>query len=116
MEKKEIMVNGKYAEQRRIVLENHAPDMYEAMLSDGSLETHLADIQEMVSSYVEKQIEAYKISEEYLTAEKKDSLEAMRLLNMAILAAEDSAYRIWIANIPESDEETDLGEDDDNDD
>ena len=97
----EIKVNGKYAEQRRIVLENHAPDMYEAMLSDGSLEAHLADIQDTVSRYVEKRVEAYKISEEYLSAEKKDCFEAMRLLNMTILEAEDFAYRMWIASISE---------------
>ncbi|MCH5199731.1 MAG: TnpV protein [Oscillospiraceae bacterium] len=107
MEKKEITINGKYAEQRKNVLENHAPTMYEAMIADGSLETHLADVQEMVSSYVEKQVERYKTSEEYLAAEQKDSLKAMRLLNMAVLEAEDSAYRIWIANIPESDEDED---------
>lgn len=36
----------------------------------------------------------------------------MRLLNMTVLEAEDAAYRIWIANIPESDDE-DEEEDDD---
>ena len=97
----EIKVNGKYAEQRRIVLENHVPDMYEAMLSDGSLEAHLADIQETVSRYVESRVEAYKTSEEYLTAEKANSFEAMRLLNMTVLEAEDFAYRMWIASISE---------------
>ena len=96
-----IRVNGKYAEQRRTVLENHALDMYEAMLLDGSLESHLADIQETVSHYVEKRIEAYKTSKEYLSAEKKDCFEAMRLLNMTVLEAEDLAYRMWIANVHE---------------
>lgn len=100
----EIRVNGKYAEQRRTVLENHAPDMYEAMLSDGSLESHLADIQETVSRYVESRVEAYKASEEYLAAEKADPFEAMRLLNMTVLEAEDFAYRMWNANIPEDEE------------
>ena len=97
----EIKVNGKYAEQRRIILENHAPDMYEVMLSDGSLESHLADIQETVSRYVESRVEAYKASEEYLVIEKVDCFEAMRLLNMTVLEAEDFAYRMWIANTPE---------------
>lgn len=106
----EIKVNGKYAEQRRTVLENHAPDMYESMLSDGSLESHLANIHETVSRYVESQVEAYKASEEYLTAEKVDCFKAMRLLNMTILEAEDSAYRVWIANIPE---DSDYDKDDD---
>ena len=101
----EIRVNGKYAKQRRIVLENHAPDMYEAMLSDGSLESHLADIQETVSRYIEKRVEAYKASEEYLAAEKVNPFEAIRLLNMTVLKAEDFAYRMWIASIPETDEE-----------
>lgn len=107
MSKNEIRAGGKYAEQRRTVLENHAPDMYEAMIADDTLEAHLADMQEIVSNYVETQVEAYKSSKEYLAAEQNDSLEAMRLLNMAVLEAEDTAYRIWIANIPESDEEDD---------
>ena len=38
-------------------------------------------------------------------AEKKDPAEAMRLLNMTTLEAEDTAYRIWVANFPEDDEE-----------
>ena len=105
MRNNEVRVNGKYAEQRRTVLENHAPDMYEAMLADGTLEAHLVDMQETVSNYVETQVEAYKSSKEYLAAEQNDSFEAMRLLNMAVLEAEDTAYRIWISNIPESDEE-----------
>lgn len=103
----EIKVNGKYAEQRRTVLENHAPDMYEAMLSDCSLESHLANIQETVSRYVESRVEAYKASEEYLVIEKVDCFEAMRLLNTTVLEAEDSAYRMWIASIPEDEEEYD---------
>ena len=103
----EIKVNGKYAEQRRTVLENHVPDMYESMFSDGSLESHLADIQETVSRYVESRVEAYKTSKEYLNAEKVDCFEAMRLLNMTILEAEDFAYRMWIASIPEDEEEYD---------
>ena len=100
-----IKVNGKYAEQRRTVLENHAPDMYEAMLSDGSLESHLADMQDMVSRYVESRIDSYKTSEEYLSAENINPFEAMRLLNMTVLEAEGSAYRMWISNIPESEQD-----------
>lgn len=96
---------GKYAEQRREILENHAPDMYEAMVESGSLEEHLESVQKSAEQYVENYIARYTNSDEYLNAEKKDPAEAMRMLNMTILEAEDTAYRIWVANLPETDEE-----------
>ena len=96
---------GKYAEQRREMLENHAPDMYKTMLEDGSLEAHLEAVQSSAERYVEKYIARYTNSEEYLNAEKKDPAEAMRLLNMTTLEAEDAAYRIWVAYFPENDED-----------
>lgn len=106
----EIKVQGKYAEQRKEILENHAPDMYKAMLSNGSLEEHLMSVQNMAERYVENYVERYKNSDEYMKAEKKDPAEAMRLLNMTVLEAEDAAHRIWVANL-ESDEEDDEEDD-----
>ena len=96
---------GKYAEQRREILENHAPNMYKAMVESGSLEEHLESVQKSAEQYIENYIARYTNSDEYLKAEKKDPAEAMRMLNMTILEAEDTAYRIWIANLPETDEE-----------
>ncbi len=105
MANNEIKVQGKYAEQRREILENHAPDMYEAMVESGSLKEHLESVQKSAEQYVENYIARYTNSDEYLKAEKKDPAEAMRMLNMTILEAEDAAYRIWVANLPETDEE-----------
>lgn len=105
MDNNEIKVQGKYAEQRREILENHSPDMYKAMLENGSLEAHLVSVQDMAAQYVENYITRYTNSDEYLKAEKKDPAEAMRLLNMTTLEAEDAAYRIWVANFPEDNEE-----------
>ncbi len=96
---------GKYAEQRREILENHAPNMYKAMVESGSLEEHLESVQKSAEQYIENYIARYTNSDEYLKAEKKDPAEAMRMLNMTILEAEDTAYRIWVANLPETDEE-----------
>lgn len=105
MTNNEIKVQGKYAEQRREVLENHAPNIYKAMLEQGILEEHLENVQKSAEQYVENYIARYTNSEEYLKAEKKDPAEAMRMLNMTILEAEDAAYRIWIANFPENEDE-----------
>ena len=96
---------GKYAEQRREILENHAPNMYKAMVESGSLEEHLESVQKSAEQYIENYIARYTNSDEYLKAEKKDPAEAMRMLNMTILEAEDTAYRIWVANLPETDDE-----------
>ncbi len=79
--------------------------MYEAMVESGSLEEHLESVQKSAEQYVENYIARYTNSDEYLKAEKKDPAEAMRMLNMTILEAEDTAYRIWVANLPETDEE-----------
>lgn len=100
---------GKYAEQRKEILENHAPDMYKAMLENGSLEEHLMSVQNMAEKYVENYVARFVNSDEYLKAEKKDPFEAMRMLNMTTLEAEDAAYRIWVANL-ESNEENDEDE------
>lgn len=105
MANNEIKVQGKYAEQRREILENHAPDIYKTMLEQGILEEHLENVQKSAEQYVENYIARYTNSEEYMKAEKKDPAEAMRLLNMTTLEAEDTAYRIWVANFPEDDEE-----------
>ncbi len=94
-----INVQGKYAMQRMEVLENHAPDVYNAMLDNGSLEEHLESVQNTAEKYVDDYVDRYTHSDEYLNAEKKDPFEAMRMLNMTILEAEDSAYRMWIASI-----------------
>lgn len=101
---------GKYAEQRREILENHAPDMYKHMLENGTLEEHLASVQTSAENYVENYIARYTHSEEYQKAEKKDPAEAMRLLNMTTLEAEDAAYRIWIANLERDEDEEDGAE------
>lgn len=106
MNNNEIKVQGKYAEQRKDILENHAPDMYKALLENGSLEEHLVSVQGMAERYVENYVARFANSDEYLKAEKKDPFEAMRMLNMTTLEAEDAAYRIWVANLPE-DKETD---------
>ena len=72
MANNEIKVQGKYAEQRREVLENHAPDIYKTMLEQGILEEHLENVQKSAEQYVENYIARYTNSEEYLKAEKKD--------------------------------------------
>lgn len=109
MANKEIKVQGKYAEQRKEILENHAPDMYKAMLENGSLEEHLMSVQDSAERYVDNYVARFVNSDEYLKAEKKDPAEAMRMLNMTTLEAEDAAYRIWVANL-ESNEENDEDE------
>ena len=94
-----INVQGKYAMQHIEMLEKHAPDIYNAMLENGSLEEHLASVQSMAEKYVDDYIDSYTHSDEYLNAEKKDPFEAMRMLNMTILEAEDTVYRMWAASI-----------------
>lgn len=101
---------GKYAEQRREILENHAPDMYKHMLENGTLEEHLASVQTSAENYVENYIARYTHSDEYLKAEKENPAEAMRLLNMTTLEAEDAAYRMWIANLERDEDEEDGAE------
>ena len=94
-----INVQGKYAMQHIEMLENHAPDIYNVMLENGSLEEHLASVQSMSEKYVDNYIDRYTHSDEYLNAEKKNPFEAMRMLNMAILEAEEAAYRMCAASI-----------------
>lgn len=101
---------GKYAEQRKEILENHAPDMYKAMLENGSLDEHLMSVQDSAERYVDNYVARFVNSDEYLKAEKKDPAEAMRMLNMTTLEAEDTAYRIWVANLPEDNETDDESE------
>ena len=96
---------GKYAEQRREMLENHAPDLYKSMIENGTLEHHLMSVQDSAAEYVDSCVARFQNSDEYLKSEKENPAEAMRLLNMTTLEAEDAAYRIWIANIPENDDE-----------
>ena len=103
---------GKYAEQRREILENHAPVLYKSMIENGTLEHHLMSVQDSAAEYVDSCVARFQNSDEYLKAEKENPAEAMRLLNMTTIEAEDAAYRIWIANIPESGDE-DEEEDDD---
>lgn len=98
---------GKYADQRREVLINHNPEVYGAMQADGSLEEHLRSVQETVSDYVDMRVEKYRMSDEYRRAEQTDPAQALRLLNMTVLEAEDAAYRMWIGNIPENENEED---------
>lgn len=98
---------GKYAERRREVLMEHAPEVYEAMEADGSLEAHLMSVQETVSDYVDMRAEKYRMSDEYRRAEASDPAKALRLLNMTVLEAEEAAYRMWIGNIPENENEED---------
>lgn len=96
---------GKYAEQRKEVLENHAPALFRAMLENGTLEEHLISVQDMAEKYIDERVDLFRSSDEYLHAEKINPIEAMRFLNMTVLEAEDTAYRIWIANIPENNDE-----------
>lgn len=98
---------GKYADRRREILMEHAPEVYEAMEADGSLEAHLMSVQETVSDYVDMRAEKYRMSDEYRLAEKNDPARALRLLNMTVLEAEEAAYRMWIGNIPENENEED---------
>lgn len=88
---------GKYAIQRKNVLKDHFPAAYQRMQMDGTLEEHLAYTQECVSNYVDICVDRYKQTEEYKQAEAADPMEAMRLLNMTVLEAEEAAYRSWIA-------------------
>lgn len=112
MNNNEINTHGKYAEQRKELLENHAPAIFRAMLEDGTLEEHLSSVQNMAEKYVEERVDNYRSSDEYLNAERINPIEAMRLLNMTVLEAEDTAYRIWIANIPENNDEYEEDDDD----
>lgn len=105
MSNNEIKFIGKYANQRREVLENHAPEVYKHMLENGTLEEHLESVQNSAESYVENYLARYTQSDEYLKAEKQDPAEAMRLLNMTTLEAEDMAYRIWIGNLESGENE-----------
>ncbi len=98
MNETKTLTLGKYAEQRREILETRAPDIYKALLESGSLEPHLTSVQEMAEKYVENYITIYTHSKDYLKAKKNDPTEAMRMLNMTILEAEDTAYRIWVTN------------------
>lgn len=100
-------ITGKYADRRREVLMEHAPAIYEAMEADGSLEAHLMSVQETVSDYVDMRAEKYRMSDEYRRAEQTDPAQALRLLNMTVLEAEEAAYRMWIGNIPENENEED---------
>ena len=93
---------GKYASQRMEFLENHAPKLLADFEKNGYLEEHLANIQETVAKYVERAEEYYKHTDEYLNA---PPAEAVGLLNMTVLIAESDAYRMWIADCPEDDEE-----------
>lgn len=97
---------GKYAIQRKNVLKDHFTAAYQRMQMDGTLEEHLAYTQESVSNYVDICAERYKQTDEYKQAEAADPMEAMRLLNMTVLEAEEAAYRSWIA-IDEYEEEED---------
>lgn len=94
-----INIQGKYAMQCMEMLENHAPDIYNSMLENGSLEDHLAYVQNMAENYIENCVDRYTHSDEYLNAEKKNPFEAMRMLNMTILEAEEAVYRICAASI-----------------
>ncbi len=102
----EIMTlsKGKYASQRMEFLENHAPKLLTDLENDGYLEEHIANIQETVSGYVERAAEHYKHTDEYLNASPD---EAAGLLNMTVLIAESDAYRMWIADQPEDEDEED---------
>lgn len=105
MEKNVTTFIGKYAEQRREVLENHAPEMYSVMTAEGTLEKHLEDVQNRVSVFVEKAADSFRMSEEYKNTEAKDPFEALRLLNMTVLEAENTAYEMWIGNVPDDEKE-----------
>ena len=100
------LASGKYAMQRRSALESNSPEEIERMQEDGTLEEHLAYVQECVSNYVDICVDRYKQTEEYKQAEAADPMESMRLLNMTVLEAEEAAYRSWIA-IDEYEEEED---------
>ncbi len=54
---------GKYAEQRREILERNRPDVYNAMLESGSLNAHLTAVQEKAANYVENYVARYTHSE-----------------------------------------------------
>lgn len=103
---------GKYAEQRREILENHAPVLYKSMIENGTLEHHLMSVQDSAAEYVDSCVARFQNSDEYLKAEKENPTEAMRLLNMTTLEAEDAAYRIWVSTIPESGDEDEEENDD----
>lgn len=67
------------------VLENHAPDIYMAMLESDSLEVHFMSVRDMAEKYVENCVACYTNSDEYLNAENNDHAEIMHMLNMTIL-------------------------------
>lgn len=92
---------GKYAAQRRMALEKYAPEMYREMRENGSLEEHLANVQETVSDYVEMCAEKYRHTEEYIRADERFPEQASRYLSMTVLEAEEAASRMWIYGFDE---------------
>lgn len=101
----QTLASGKYAMQRRSALESNSPEEIKRMQKDGTLEEHLAYVQECVSNYVDICVDRYKQTDEYKQIEAVNSFEAARLLNMTVLEAEEAAYRMWIAVSTDEDEE-----------
>lgn len=98
-------INGKYADQRMKFLEEHAPDMLEAMVNDGSIYEHLCFTQELVSEYVDGFVNKTKQSMAYKKAESEcDLAEMNRIIATAQTVAEAEAGTEWIYMLPDADE------------
>lgn len=108
---------GKYALQRESFLKVNAPELYEEMESEGSLETHLNSIQETVNNYVTGRVDRLKNTDEYKSAEASgDFAKTSRMITTEVLSAELDAGEMWIYNVPIAEEEEPEPEETDDDD
>lgn len=100
-------VNGKYAELRVKFLEEHAPNMLEAMINDGSLYEHLDFVQSLVNQYIDKYVDKSKQSAPYKKAESEcDLAEMNNIITTAQIIAETDAGAEWIYTLPDANDET----------
>lgn len=100
-------INGKYAELRVKFLEEHAPDMLEALVDDNSIYEHLDLVQSLVSGYVDRCVDMAKHTVEYVNAENEcDLAEMNNIITTAQTTAETDAGAEWIYTLPDADDET----------
>lgn len=99
-------VLGKYAAQRVEFLEEHAPDMLETMVNDGSIYEHLELVQNMSSKYIDSYVDKIKQTDEYKKAESDcDLVEMNKIINTAQVIAETAIGVEWVFSLPDDDEE-----------
>lgn len=104
-------IKGKYAVQRERFLKENAPEMYEAMKSEGYLDGHIELVQNLAAEYIEQAVDKLKTTDEYKEAEESgDMVKMNKLINTAIVMAEYEAAELYVCSLPEDDEETDEGD------